>query len=351
MTQRMTKSLLMTASIAAIFSVTSAVVAADDARLLKQVREIFKPLPADMGTPDSPITAPRVELGRMLFFDPRFTIDANMSCATCHQPALYGTDGLPRSIGVRQRPHPRNAPTILNSALSITHWRGDRESVEDQVIKAMTSPITFGQPDEKAVLDRLAQIPGYVPHFKAAFPGQADPMTAQNMAKAIGAYERTLVTPSPFDAYLAGTIEALSPMARAGLAKFVDTGCVACHEGVGVGGAMYRKFGVLEDYWNATGSQTIDKGRVEVTKDPDDLYVFRVPSLRNVAMTAPYFHDGSVATLPEAVKVMARVQLGVALSEADTGDIVAFLKSLTGEPQANFTMAPVLPEGAVTPAK
>jgi cytochrome c peroxidase len=215
----------------------------------------------------------------------------------------------------------------------------------------MTSPITFGQPDEKAVLDRLGQIPGYAPHFKAAFPEEADPMTAQNMAKAVGAYERTLVTPSPFDAYLAGNVEALSPMARAGLLKFIDTGCVACHEGVGVGGAMYRKFGVLEDYWNATGSQTIDKGRVDVTKNPDDLYVFRVPSLRNVAMTAPYFHDGSVPTLPEAVKVMARVQLGVALSEADTRDIVSFLKSLTGEPRANFAAVPVLPEGAVNPAK
>jgi cytochrome c peroxidase len=347
----MAKSPLIAASVAAAFAVAWAAAAADDATLLKQAREIFKPLPPDMATPDSPITTPRVELGRMLFFDPRFTVDANMSCATCHQPALYGTDGLPRSIGVRQRPHPRNAPTILNSALSITHWRGDRESVEDQVIKAMTSPITFGQPDEKAVLDRLGQIPGYVPHFKAAFPGEAEPMTAQNMAKAVGAYERTLVTPSPFDAYLAGNVEALSPMARAGLAKLIDTGCVGCHEGVGVGGAMYRKFGVLEDYWNATGSQPIDKGRIDVTKDPDDLYVFRVPSLRNVAMTAPYFHDGSVRTLPEAVKVMARVQLGVALSEGDTRDIVEFLKSLTGEPPANFAAVPVLPEGAVIPAK
>ncbi len=317
----MAKSPLIAASVAAAFAVAWAAAAADDASLLKQAREIFKPLPPDMATRDSPITTPRVELGRMLFFDPRFTIDANMSCATCHQPALYGTDGLPRSIGVRQRPHPRNAPTILNSALSITHWRGDRESVEDQVIKAMTSPITFGQPDEKAVLDRLGQIPGYAPHFKAAFPGEAEPMTAQNMAKAVGAYERTLVTPSPFDAYLAGDVEALSPMARAGLAKFIDTGCVACHEGVGVGGAMYRKFG------------------------------FRVPSLRNVAMTAPYFHDGSVPTLPEAVKVMARVQLGVALSEGDTRDIVEFLKSLTGEPRENFAAVPVLPEGAVIPAK
>jgi cytochrome c peroxidase len=173
----------------------------------------------------------------------------------------------------------------------------------------------------------------------------------RNIAKAVGAYERTLVTPSPFDAYLAGNQEALTPAAKAGLEKFINTGCVACHNGVGVGGGMYQKFGLVEDYWSATGSDPIDKGRFDVTKDPNDLYVFRVASLRNVAMTPPYFHDGSVTTLPEAVKVMARVQLGVTLDDADIRDIVAFLDSLTGELPANFARAPVLPSGAVVPAK
>jgi cytochrome c peroxidase len=143
----------------------------------------------------------------------------------------------------------------------------------------------------------------------------------------------------------------LTPAAKAGLEKFINTGCVACHNGVGVGGGMYQKFGLVEDYWSATGSDPIDKGRFDVTKDPNDLYVFRVASLRNVAMTPPYFHDGSVATLPEAVKVMARVQLGVTLDDADIRDIVAFLDSLTGELPANFATAPVLPSGAVVPAK
>jgi cytochrome c peroxidase len=176
-------------------------------------------------------------------------------------------------------------------------------------------------------------------------------MTLQNFAKAISAYERTLLTPSPFDAYLAGNQEALSVAARAGLAKFINTGCVACHNGVGVGGGMFQKFGVVEDYWKATGSEPVDKGRAEVTNNPADLYVFRVASLRNVAMTPPYFHDGSVATLPEAVKVMARVQLGVTLSDSDNRDIVAFLESLTGEPPANFATAPTLPSGSVIQAK
>ena len=336
--------------IAAVLAISLATaVEEDDVTLLKRAQELFQPLPKDMATPESPITNERVNLGQQLFFDPRLTVDSNMSCASCHQPALYGTDALPTSIGVRQRLHPRNAPTNLNSALNIIHWRGDRESVEDQVIKALTSPITSGQPDLKAVEDRLGRIPGYAPAFKAAFADVANPITAQNIAKAIGAYERTLVTPSPFDNYLNGNSAALSPTARTGLQKFINTGCVMCHSGVGVGGGMYQKFGLVEDYWLATGSTNIDKGRIDVTKDPADLYVFRVPSLRNVAMTAPYFHDGSVSTLPEAVRVMARVQLGITLSDADTGDIVAFLESLTGDLPANLATVPTLPPGSFVP--
>jgi cytochrome c peroxidase len=331
-----------------VFAAGFASAAGDDAALLKQAQEIFRPLPPDMATPDLPMSKAR-DLGRVLYFDPRLTIDAKMSCADCHQPARYGADGVPKSLGVRQRLHPRNSPTTLNSGLNvIVHWRGDRESLEDQVMKALLSPITSGQPDEKAVLDRLAGIPGYAPLFQAAFPGELPAMTYRNLAKAISAYELTLVTPSPFDAYLTGNVDALSPKARTGLQKFIDTGCVACHNGVNVGGAVLRKFGVVENYWKATGSQVIDKGRFDVTKKEDDLYVFRVPGLRNVAMTAPYFHDGSVSTLPDAVKIMARVQLGQTLSDADTGDIVAFLESLTGQLPANFAPPPTLPQDAVT---
>jgi cytochrome c peroxidase len=219
------------------------------------------------------------------------------------------------------------------------------------VIKALASPITNGQPDEKAIIDRLEQIPSYAPLFKAAFPDDPHPMTGENIAKAIGAYERTLVTPSPFDRYLAGDVNALSPKARGGLDTFINTGCATCHNGVLVGGGRYQKFGVVEDYWKATGSPTIDNGRADATKNLDDLYVFRVASLRNVAMTAPYFHDGSVAALPEAVRVMARVQLGVTLGDAETSDIVAFLESLTGELPASFVTVPSLPPGSVTPPR
>jgi cytochrome c peroxidase len=335
----------------AVFGI-SAAVAADDVSLLKQAQQIFRPLAKDISAPGTEEMKERIALGRLLFFDPRITVDGNVSCATCHQPALYGTDGRPTSIGVQQRPHPRNAPTVLNSGVNIiVHWRGDRESLEDQAIKALGSPITNGQPDIGAALDRLKRIPGYAPLFNTAFPGDTAPLNVGNVASAIAAFERTLSTPASFDAYLAGDVNAISPAARAGLATFISAGCSTCHNGIGIGGSMYQKFGIAEDYWAATGSRPIDRGRADVTGNPDDLYMFRVPSLRNVAMTAPYFHDGSVATLSEAVKVMARVQLGLKPSDREISDIVAFLNSLTGELPAEFVNAPVLPPAALPVAR
>jgi cytochrome c peroxidase len=190
------------------------------------------------------------------------------------------------------------------------------------------------------VVDRIVRIPGYASLFKAAFPGDAQPVTLVNIAKAIGAYERTLVTPSPFDAYLKGDVSALTPTQRTGLTRFIEVGCVTCHNGVGVGGGMYQKFGIVEDYWVVTHSQPVDKGRADVTKDPADEYVFRVASLRNVTKTPPYFHDGSVATLPEAIRVMGRIQLGINLNETDIDQITTFLDSLAGELPKDFATAP-----------
>lgn len=320
----------------------------DEAALLGQARAVFKPLPQDMGTHEFPTTPARVAVGHALFFDPRWTADGNVSCATCHQPALYGTDALARSIGVQHRTHPRHAPTVLNAALSFTqHWWGDRTNVEDQATQALVGTFSSGHRDYAAVIARIKAIEGYHPLFRQAFPGEAEPITAENIGKAIGAYERTLTTPAPFDAFLRGDATALSPSARAGLQRFISRGCAACHNGVGIGGQMFQKFGVVEEYWKATGSPEIDKGRFGLTKDPTDLYVFKVPSLRNVAMTPPYFHDGSVVTLEEAVKVMARVQLGIVLTEDETREIVAFLGSLTGPLPSNFATAVIVPPATV----
>jgi cytochrome c peroxidase len=193
---------------------------------------------------------------------------------------------------------------------------------------------------------KLKAIPEYPALFAQAFPGQADPLTADNWGKAIGTYMRTLVTPSPFDAFLTGDDHALPPSAQAGLRTFMQVGCATCHNGVGIGGGMYQKFGRVEEYWRATGTTAIDKGRVDVTQNPADAYVFKVASLRNVAMTSPYFHDGSVATLPAAVRIMARVQLGRTLTDAEVTNIVAFLRTLTGPLPAGFATVPTLPSAS-----
>ena len=331
---------------------TSSGNAADANQALQQAQAIFKPLPADMGTAEFPVTPARVTLGRALFFDPRISLDGTVSCARCHQPSLYGTDALPTSVGVKDRANPRNAPTVLNAAEEfVAHWRGDRKNVEDQATKALIGPPSFGQPDFATAMAKIEAIEGYPAMFKQAFPNEKNPITAENWGKAIGAYERMLVTPAPFDAYLKGDAKALSPTAISGMQKFISTGCASCHNGVGVGGGMYQKFGLAEEYWKETGSKKIDTGRFDVTKNPADMYVFKVPSLRNVAMTAPYFHDGSVATLPEAVRIMGQVQLGRKLDDKDIVEIVAFLNSLTGAVPKNFATPPTLPAGAFRTAQ
>jgi cytochrome c peroxidase len=302
-----------------------------------------------MATAEFPVTPERVRLGRALFFDPRISADGTLSCARCHQPALYATDGLPRSVGVHSQPVPRNAPTVLNAALSFTqHWDGRFASVEEQATKALLGP-AFGNPDFATAMARVKGISGYAAMFRQAFLGEAEPINEDNWGKAIGAYERTLVSRSRFDDYFGGKTDALSAAERQGLRTFIDGGCSDCHKGPAVGGLGYRKFGVVSDYWKATGSQAIDKGRFEVTKDDGDLYKFKVPSLRNVAMTPHYFHDGSVDRLPRAVRIMAKVQIGSDLSDPEVEAIVAFLGSLTGSQPADFERAPLLPAGGFVP--
>ena len=320
--------------------------AGDDSKLLKEAQGSFQPLPKAAATEKFPVTPDRVSLGRKLFFDPRISADGTGSCVRCHQPALYGADGLAKSLGIHDKMLPRNAPTVLNSGLQFkAHWDGVFENVEAQAGKALLGP-GFGNADNAAAMARMKAIPGYSELFRKAFPDDPDPVSVENWGKAIGAYERTLVTPSRFDEYLGGKIDALSADERRGLRTFIDTGCVECHKGAGLGGRAFRKFGVVDDYWKETHSQEIDKGRFNLTKDEVDLYKFKVPVLRNVAMTPPYFHDGSVGTLPEAVRVMGKVQLGADLSEKDAKDIVEFFGSLTGKLPEDFVNAPVIPAAA-----
>jgi cytochrome c peroxidase len=315
----------------------------EDAALLTAAQSQFKPLPKDAGTTEFPITPERVHLGRMLFFDPRMSDDGTVSCYRCHLAGLYATDGLPKSIGGHDHHLPRNASTVFNSGLYIAeHWRGEFANVEEQAQRGLIGP-AFANPDYAKAMARIKAIPGYSELFKRAFPDETEPVTERNWGRAIGAYERTLMTPSRFDDYLGGKQAALTAPERRGLQVFLDAGCVDCHNGAGVGGGAFEKFGVMEDYWKATGSRDIDQGRIDVTKNAADQYIFKVPGLRNVEMTPPYFHDGSVKTLPEAVRIMARVQLGKTLSDNDAAAIVAFLKSLTGTLPKQLVEAPVLP--------
>ena len=345
------RAVLVSAVGAGLIAAAAAGIAAEDAEqaLLARAQAIFKPLPADAGTPERPITPERVELGRALFFETRVSTDGRQSCAACHNPFFYGGDALPQSVGNGGRELPRNVPTVFNTALQFAqHYGGNRVDVEEQAVKALTSGLAYGNKDYAEAEKRLRALP-YREMFEKAFPGQAEPVNVENWGLAIGAYERVLMTPAPFDKYLQGDTSAIGEQAKRGLDTFMNVGCAGCHSGALVGGGMFQKFGITADYWTATGSKEHpvlkgrDKGRFHDTQDEADAYMFKVQQLRNVAVTPPYFHDGSVAELGDAVRVMGKLQLGRDLSDGEVRDIVAFLETLTGEVPANFAQVPVLP--------
>lgn len=311
--------------------------------LLEQAMQIFGSLPDAMLSEKNPITSEKIKLGKILFYETRISIDGTVSCARCHPVALYGADGLNKSRGNDCKINPRNAPTVFNAAAQISaHWIGNRTGVEDQARQSLIGPASFGMPSYEAAEKRLKEL-GYTNLFKAAFHGERNPVTADNFAKAIGCFERTLVTPAPVDAYLKGENRALSEQQNRGLKTFIETGCNSCHFGAYFGGQMFQKFGVNEPYWKYTKSKTIDDGRFEVTKIEADRYVFKVPVLRNVEKTSPYFHDGSVDNLGEAVRIMGKAQLGTDLADSQVKEIVLFFGSLTGIISEQALIIPLLP--------
>ncbi|WP_457626425.1 cytochrome-c peroxidase [Persephonella sp.] len=317
---------------------------AGDVELLKEAKKYFRPVPDIFPSDKNKITEAKVKLGKMLFYEPRISIDGATSCAKCHPLTLYGADGLKKAQGNNGKINPRNAPTILNAAGQISqHWRGDRKDVEDQAKKALLGKGSFGAPSYKWVEEKLKKIKGYKALFKEAFPEDKYPVNVDNFARAIGAWERTLSTPSRFDKFLMGHIDALSQKEKKGLKKFIKKGCVSCHNGALLGGNMYAKFGIIEPYWKYTESKEIDRGRFDLTKKEEDKYLFKVPSLRNVEMTSPYFHDGSVSSLKKAIWIMGKIQLGIDLSKEDIEEIYAFLRSLTGKLNEDMKTVPVLP--------
>ena len=288
---------------------------------------------------DNPTTPEKVELGRMLFLDPRFSATGTVSCNSCHNVMLGGEDNRAVSMGVHGRTGGRSAPTVWNSAFNSSQfWDGRAPLLEDQAKGPVTASVEMGMKDLEVAMDRVRAIPGYAAYFERAFG--KDAMTVDNAARAVAAYERTLITPnSPYDRYVKGDKTALDDAAVRGMNSFAAIGCVGCHSGAAFSGpamapgtGFFTKFPTFSDNDYVKQYDLLaDKGREEVTGDKKDAHQFKVPTLRNIAITAPYFHNGSVGTLEEAVRVMAKTQLNRDLTDAETSDLLAFLYVLTGE--------------------
>ena len=328
--------------------ITAFALAADDP-LMKQAQGLFQPIPLEPVAVKGVTSTPAmVELGTDLYFDPRLSQSHNISCNTCHQIGLGGVDMLPTSIGHKWQKGGRNAPTVLDAVFNVAQfWDGRAADLKAQAGGPIQNPIEMGITHQHAI-EMLKGIPGYTKLFEAAYPNDKDPITMPNAVTAIAAFEATLITPnSPFDKFLRGDANALSAEQKEGLKLFIDTGCASCHSGINVGGQMYAPFGVVQK----PGADILppnDKGRFAVTKTASDEYVFRVPPLRNVELTVPYFHSGQVWDLTQAVGIMATDQLGKTLTDAEVAKIVAFLKSLTGDqPQVTYPILP--PSVASTP--
>jgi cytochrome c peroxidase len=318
-------------------------------QLMTSAQALFKPIPASAPElPGNPATPAKVELGKMLYFDPRLSASHAISCNSCHNVGLGGVDAEETSIGHQWQRGGRNAPTVLNAVFNTAQfWDGRAKDLEAQAGGPMINPIEMASPREH-VSEQLAAIPGYVAAFKAAFPAEPNSVTLDNAQKAIATFEATLITPNaPFDRYLKGDASALSAKQTQGLRAFTSKGCSACHNGINLGGGMYAPFGTVEK----PGAELLppnDKGRFTVTKTATDEYVFKVPTLRNIALTAPYFHSGRSWDLRQAVAVMGSSQLGAQLTPEEIDSIVAFLGALTGEqPKVTYPILP--PSVAATP--
>jgi cytochrome c peroxidase len=321
---------LATAALVACTSAVSpAAAGGDDAALRRVAAANFSAVPAAAAA--APAMA---ELGRALFWDERISSNGKTSCGSCHTADAGGGDRRRYSTTANGGLTPRNSITVFNSmSQPALRWVADRPEGAAMAEGLLTGPLGFKSLDaaRQAMHDA-----GYADRFKAVFNGDAAPLSTKNYGIAVAAYQATLATPAPFDRYLSGDNGALTPQQKRGLQTFVDTGCAACHRGPLLGGQGLQKFGLTRPYWEATKSDRIDDGRYAVTKKDEDRYVFRVPMLRNIAQTAPYFHDGSVATLDDAVRVMADVQLGRKLDDRQVAEIVAFLGALSGNVPANY---------------
>lgn len=328
-----------------LLAVSAAAAHADPGTLRDNANNIFKPIPEQASDKLDPN---QIELGRQLFFEPRLSASHVISCNTCHNIGTGGADNVPASSGHAWQKGARNSPTVFNAVFNIAQfWDGRAKDLEEQAKGPVQNPVEMHN-TPKNVEATLSSMPEYVAAFEKAFPGDKPAVSFDNMARALQAFESTLITPdSRFDLYLKGDDNALDAKEKKGLQTFMSSGCISCHNGVNLGGQAYFPFGLVkkpDDKILPSG----DKGRFEVTKTQNDQYVFRAAPLRNVALTAPYFHSGQVWDLEEAVAIMGTAQLGKQLNAEEVGDIVAFLKTVTGkQPKVEYPLLP--PSTATTP--
>ena len=304
--------------------------------IMASAKNIFQPLPTEAVNPDNPLTPEKVALGKALYYDNLLSMNKTQSCNTCHDLETYGVDNKATSLGDGGALGTRNSPTTLNSALHfLQFWDGRMKDVEEQAGGPVMNPDEMNMPSEDVVMARLSTDENYPQLFAAAFPEAKNPMSFDGMRKAIGAFERTLLTPSRFDEFLKGDNTALTAQELTGLETFMNTGCTACHNGPLLGGNMFQKYPLFGTHKEYTGSTVDDLGKMDDTKNEADKYFFKVPSLLNIAETWPYLHDGSVRELDKTVDLMAKAELNKELTPEQTNDIVAFLKALTGEVPAS----------------
>lgn len=329
----------------AVYVFTSVKAEADDI-VNPALLGMFQALPESVENPNNPFNDAKLELGKKLFFEKRLSLDHTISCHSCHDLKLYGQTGTDFPVGIANQRPGRNSPTVFNAAIHVGQfWDGREPDVEAQAKGPILAGPEMGMPSGDYAVKVLKTIPGYVDLFKKAFPKDKPALTYDNVGNAIGAYERKLMTPSRFDKFLKGDKEALTLAEQKGLMTFISTGCTTCHNGMGVGGHLYQKLGLVKPWPGVK-----DNGRSEITGNDADKFHFKVPSLRNITETGPYLHDGSVSDLNVMVKKMAEHQLGRDLSDADTKSIVTFLKSLKGDLPKDLIERPELPKsGPDTP--
>lgn len=312
---------------------------AADTRFNPRLLRRFKPLRARLESGPAPAKE-MLDLGRSLFFETRLSKDGTLSCNSCHDLERYGVDAEPTSLGFKGQRGGRNAPSVYHAAGHLSQfWDGRAASVEAQAKGPITNPAEMALPDGDAAVRAIADVPAYKAAFKAAFPTSSKPITFDNIGIAIGAFERGLVARSRWDEYLEGNASALSAAEVEGLRIFTNVGCMVCHTGELLGGSSYQKVGAVESWPNQK-----DQGRFRVTGADADRMTFKVPSLRDVEKTAPYFHDASARTLPDAVKMMGKHQLGLELGAEEIASIVTWLKSLTGSLPGDYIKRRTLPE-------